>query len=195
MFVLVVGVYFKTCSRKQFIQNFYKMEILTHPTDLTRDNLEQWREQFVKKIGRTTKRTDSDRLILAVERREFEDRDLKTRKHMAVWQEVIFENEKGEVRDERGRSEKFKISEFEQKILDQNQDFKNQEIKKSALKEENGEWKLDSSLQEISRGGEAIVLEETIAGQIQAVRVACFDSALFTGDMEDYSFNWHLSKG
>ena len=28
-----------------------------------------------------------------------------------------------------------------------------------------------------------------------AVRVACFDSALFTGDMEDCSFEWNLSKG
>jgi len=28
-----------------------------------------------------------------------------------------------------------------------------------------------------------------------AVRVACFDSALFVGNMDDCSFNWHLSKG
>jgi hypothetical protein len=68
-------------------------------------------------------------------------------------------------------------------------------IKRSELKEENGDWNLDSSLKEISRGGEALVLEETISGLKVAVRVQCFDSALFTGDMKDYYFNSHLSKG
>jgi serine/threonine protein kinase len=50
-------------------------------------------------------------------------------------------------------------------------------------------------LEEISQGGEAVVFEEIIAGIQVAVRVQCFDSALFTGDMEEYSFNWHLSTG
>ena len=163
------------------------MKILTHPKELTRENLGKWRKEFVKKIGRTTTRTDLDRLILAIERREFKNK-------IADWTEVIFEDVTGKVTDEY-RSEEFEISEFEGKILDRNQNLKNKEIKKSALKEENGEWTLDGSLEEISRGGEAVVFKETISGLQVAVRVACFDSALFTGDMEDCSFQWHLSKG
>jgi hypothetical protein len=160
---------------------------------LTRDNLEEWRKEFVKKMTRTTTRMDLDRLILAVDRREFEIEE------MGKWTEVIFENEKGKVREKDGYSitysEEFEISEFERKILEQNQNLKNTEIKKSALTQENGEWTLESPLKEISRGGEAVVLEETIEGLKVAVRVACFDSALFVGNMDDYSFNWHLSKG
>ena len=165
------------------------MRISTHPKVLTRDKLEKWRKEFVKKMRRTTTRTDFDRLLLAVDRRQFE------KDWMAGWTEVTFENEKGKVTDKNGDSEEFEISEFERKILDQNQNKKKIELKKSALKEENGEWTLDCSLKEISRGGEAVVLKETIAGLKVAVRVACFDSALFVGNMNDCSFDWHLSKG
>ena len=165
------------------------MKILTHPRELTREKLEEWGKEFVKKIGRTTTRTDSDRLILAVERREFRYHPL------AVWMAVIFDNIKGKITTEEFGSEEFEISEFERKILDKNQNLKNTEIKKSALEEENGNWNLKGELKEISRGGEAVILEETIAGLKVAVRVACFDSALFTGDMDDCSFEWHLSKG
>jgi len=165
------------------------MRVSTHPEQLSRDNLEEWRKELVKKIGRTTTRTDSDRLILAVERRQFEDY------WKFQWTKVIFGNEKGKVTTEEGYSNDFEISEFERKILEQNQNLKNIEIKNSALTQENGEWTLESSLKEISRGGEAVVLKETINGLKVAVRVACFDSALFVGDMEDFSFQWHLSKG
>jgi hypothetical protein len=190
VFVFEVGVYFKKCSRKQFIQNFYKMEILTHPTDLTRDNLELWREQFVKKIGRTTKRTDSDRLILAVERREFNKHD------MTQWTEVIFEDGIGKITGKYA-SEEFIISEFERKILEKNQNQKlNGRItKKSELKEEDVEWQLENSLKKISSGGEAVIMEEIISGLKVAVRVQCFDSLLFTGDLKEYEFVWHLSNG
>ena len=142
------------------------MKVSTHPEKLTRESLEKWRKEFVKKMERTTTRTDSDRLILALDRREF--------RHDRIaggegWTKVTFENGKGKVTDEDGYSEEFEISKFERRILDQNQDLENQEIKKSALKEENGEWNLDGSLKEISRGGEAVVLEKTIAGLKVAV--------------------------
>ena len=120
------------------------MKILTHPKELTRDNLEKWRKEFVKKIGRTTTRTDLDRLILAVERRQFE-RDV-----MASWTGVFFENEKGKViteipsRFDNGvikefkiyKSEEFEISQFERAILEQNQNQKGRKIEKSELTEE-----------------------------------------------------------
>jgi hypothetical protein len=91
------------------------MEIFTHPRELTRKNLEIWRKEFVKKLAsrRTTTRTDSDRLVLAVERREFK------KEEMAEWTEVIFEEGKGKVTTKNGISEEFKISEFERKILEE----------------------------------------------------------------------------
>ena len=54
---------------------------------------------------------------------------------------------------------------------------------------------LEGKLDEISRGGEAVVLKERIEDVEYAVRVACFDSALFAGDTKDYSYEWHLSEG
>jgi hypothetical protein len=164
------------------------MEILTHPRELTRKNLEKWRNEFVKKLARTTTRTDLDRLILAVERREFENL------LMAEWTEVIFEDRKGKVMARYG-SEEFEISKFELKILEQDKNLKSGKILRSDLKEENCRWQFDKSLKKISYGGEAVVFEEIIAGIKVAVRVQCFDSELFTGGMEDYEYEWHLSNG
>merc|ERR1712176_370603 len=153
-----------------------KMRIETHPEQLSRANLEIWRKDFVKKLKRTTTRTDQDRLILAIDRREFEDWT------MAEWTEVIFGNEKGKVSytDKYGdfESEEFNLSDFERKILAKNENLRNQKIEKSSLKAEDGDWNLK---------GISSCLE-------YAVRVTCFDSALFTGDTMDYSYEWHLSE-
>ena len=166
------------------------MKTLPHPRELTRDNLKQWQTEFVKKIGRTTTRTDSDRLILAVERREFNRHD------MAQWTEVIFEDGIGKVTGKYA-SEEFIISEFERKVLEksQNQNLNGLIMKKSELKEEDVEWQLENSLKKISSGGEAVILEEIISGLKVAVRVQCFDSLIFTGDLKEYEFVWHLSSG
>ena len=165
------------------------MRISTHPKELSRENLEEWRKEFVEKVKRTTTRTDSDRLILAVERKEFGD------EWMAEWTEVIFDNDKGKATTKLGSSEEFEISKFERKILDRASNLKTRKILRSDLEEENGEWQLDKSLKKISSGGEAVVFEEIISGLKVAVRVACFDSALFVEDKEKYKFEWHLSKG
>ena len=125
---------------------------------------------------------------MAVERREFKYEP------MAEWTEVIFEDGKGKITDRNG-SEEFEISKFELKILDQAKNLKSGKILRSDLKEENGKWQLDTTMKEISSGGEAVVFEEIIAGLKIAVRVQCFDSALFTGDMEEYEYQWHLSNG
>ena len=147
----------------RLLRTFFKMEILTHPRELTRENLEIWRKEFVKKIGRTTTRTDVDRLILAVDRRTFVEDDIFAL--FPTWTKVIFEDRKGKVTKENGSSEEFKVSEFERKILERNQYLEKREIAKSELKEEQGEWQLDKTIKEISFGGEAIVLEEIIAGE------------------------------
>ena len=168
------------------------MKITTHPRELTEEVLEKWREEFVKKVKRKTSRTDVDRLILAVERREFE---IDIPSAACRWTEVVFENGKGKVSRKNRFLAEWKISDFETGILEKNPELKNRNIKKSDLREENAEWDLGSSLKEISRGGEAIVLDEKIGGLEVAARVQCFDSALFTGDIEDYKFKWHLSSG
>ena len=160
---------------------------ITHPSELTRENVEKWGENFVKKAKRTTTRTELDRLILAVERRQFKDDDV------ARWTEVVFDAGKGEVQVSWG-SEDWNISTFEKKILDANPGLLRR-IERTELKEENGEWQL-GSMKIISSGGEAVVLEETIGGLEVAVRVQCFDPFLFTKKaIGQYQFEWHLSGG
>ena len=66
--------------------------MINQPRELSRENLEKWGENFVKNVKRTTTRTELDRLILAVERREFENRWL------AKWTEVVFDDAKGKVK-------------------------------------------------------------------------------------------------
>ena len=160
---------------------------ITQPIQLSRENLEKWGENFVKKVERTTTRTELDRLILAVERREFKQ------SYMAKWTKVVFDDAKGEV-----RKDDWDISSFEKQILDANKDFR-RNINRAELNEENGEWKTASmksnGLKIISAGGEAVVLEETIKGMEVAVRVQCFDPFLFTRGIEEYEFEWHLSGG
>ena len=166
--------------------------ISTHPRELTEEILEKWRKEFVKKLKRTTSRTDVDRLLMAVERREFDGELFKID---ARWTDVIFENGKGKASWKNRVIALWNINEFERKILERNPHLKNRKIENSSLRVEHSEWNLDSSLIEISRGGEALVLEEIICGLKLVARVQCFDSALFTGDMENYKFKWHLSSG
>ena len=160
---------------------------ITQPKELSRENLEKWGENFVKNVKRTTTRTELDRLILAVERRQF------NYDHMARWTEVVFDAGKGKVQTRSYGSEDWNISTFEKKILDANPGLLRR-IERTELKEENGEWQL-GSMKIISSGGEAVVLEETIGGLEVAVRVQCFDPLLFTKGIAGYDFQWHLSEG
>ena len=50
---------------------------------------------------------------------------------MAEWTEVVFENREGKVTTKYDQSEEFKISEFERKILDLEQNLKARKINKS----------------------------------------------------------------
>ena len=161
--------------------------MINQPKELSRENLKKWGENFVKKVKRTTTRTELDRLILAVERRQFKN-DLS-----GEWTEVVFDAGKGEVKAGRWCSEDWKISTFEKKILDAHSGLL-RKIERTELKEENGEWQL-GSMKIISSGGEAGVLEETIGGMEVAVRVQCFDPFLFTKGIDKYEFEWHLSGG
>ena len=161
--------------------------MINQPIELTRENLENWGKNFVKKVKRTTTRTELDWLILAVERREFKS------DYMARWTEVVFDAGKGKVEAGFNGSEDWNISTFEKNILDANPGLLRR-IERTELKEENGEWQL-GSMKIISSGGEAVVLEETIGGLEVAVRVQCFDPLLFTKGIAGYDFEWHFSEG
>ena len=164
------------------------MEITTHPKELTRANLEIWTENFVKKLRRRTERTDVARLISSVERREFLDHEF------SQWSEVHFKNGRGSVYKADKKSEDFEVSVFERRILGENAD---RVIKRSELKAEQEVWELDQSLLKISEGGEAVILKEVVVegGSEYAIRVQAFDPAAFTDGIDDYDFQWHLSKG
>ena len=79
------------------------MKIISHPRELTKENLDKWLEEFLKKIKRTTSRTQLDRLILAVERRQFQD------DWMSQWTEVTFEDGKRRAARKDGDSEEWII--------------------------------------------------------------------------------------
>ena len=44
------------------------MKVMTHPKELSRENIRLWLETFVKKLKRSSTRNDLDRLILSAER-------------------------------------------------------------------------------------------------------------------------------
>ena len=176
-------------TKLEFHFDDFKMKMISsHPRELTRENLDKWLEEFLKKIKKTTSRRQLDRIILAVERRQFRS------DRMGRWTEVTFKDGKGRVVRENGDSEEWTISCFERKIIEASPDLV-RKIDRSELKEETGEWKLDETLKTISTGGEAIVLEEEIGGLEVAVRVQCFDPELFTRELDGYDFEWNLSKG
>ena len=167
------------------------MHVSTHPKELTGKAVKKWVKEFKTKLKRTTSRNDLDRLILSVERRDFEERNL------GQWEEVTFTNEKGKVCDD-VFSEEWAINSLQKAILDKNTELEGRTIRRSELQEETGEWILDKSLQKkvISAGGEAIVLEEKFGELDVAVRVQCFDSAMFVEEYKDeFEFEIHLSEG
>ena len=114
----------------------------------------------------------------------------------AHWKYVEFgEDGSGNI----GRREHFKITNFQKTILEEDKSLFGQEIGRSEVMQESGEWNLSEELEAkaISQGGEAIVLQENFDGLDVAVRVQVFDPFLFTEELknEDISYEIHLSRG
>ena len=170
-------------------------KVTGHPKELTKEVIKNWLDGFHKRLKRTTTRDDLDRLILSVERREFED-DY----YGAKWEEVTFEHGEGMTSSPYGM-EKWIVTKFQEKILERNPDFHGKKLERSKLKREEGEWILDPPLKrkKIAAGGEAIILNETFGNLDVAVRVQCFDPALFTEKFpaasDELHFEIHLSGG
>ena len=96
--------------------------------------IEKWLNGFLAKLKRTSTRTEKCRLILAVERMQFEDDDFA-----ALWNHVQFGEENGEIFWNKKSFQKIKITEFQKLILKSNAALKNQQIGHSEIKEEKGD--------------------------------------------------------
>ena len=158
---------------------------------LTKECIKKWQENFTKKLERTTSRKALDRLILSVDRVDFDNVE------GAAWTKVKFINGRGHVAYKDGQTE-FEVTPFQKKLLlDKNviEKYRDTWIPKSKLEEENGEWKDSEST--VYVGGEAIVFKESIGNVEVAVRVQAFDSALYTPECSDDQliYETHLSTG
>ena len=122
------------------------MRVSTHPKELTKDAVEKWLEDFKKKLKRKTCRDDLDRLILSVERSDFE------KKYIADWEEVIFENGKGKVSGGQWKKEEeWAITSFQKMIIGKNPHLE-RKIQRSELKEEiEGEYVKDGDITNIPK--------------------------------------------
>ena len=157
-----------------------------HPHQLTKESVDNWLKVFYKQLQRTSSRNHLDRLILSIERTDFNNTD------SAGWSEFIFENNVGKVHPE----SKWQATLLQKKILESNYDCRANFIPRSELKEETGSWQLNDSLKKklISKGGEAIVIMEEIEGLEVVARVQVFDPLVFTKN-EEIIYNIQLSKG
>ena len=160
---------------------------------LSKECVEQWREKFTKKLKRTTSRNALDRLLLSVDRVDFDNLE------GAGWTKVKFENGRGLVAFKNGQTE-FEVTPLQKNLLsDKNviEEFKDKWIPKSKLEEETEKWKDYNSKSMIYEGGEAIVFKEYIENVKVAVRVQAFDSALYTPECSDDQlfYDVHLPSG
>ncbi|CBY12806.1 unnamed protein product [Oikopleura dioica] len=156
-----------------------------------KNQIEKWLEGFLAKLKRTSTRTEKCRLILAVERMQFE-RDV----YAAWWKYVQFGEEKVEIiAYDNDSLQKIKITEFQKQLLKSNASLKNQLIGHSEIKEEKGEWQIPAELKTkiISEGGEALVFSEKFGFFETAVRVQIFDPFLFTNNFGLDLLTWKIN--
>jgi hypothetical protein len=135
-------------------------------------------------------------LILSVERMLFKDH-----KYAASWKYVRFGEDEAEILDEdKTPLQKIKITEFQRMILNSHKSFINAEIDRRKLKAETGKWTIPDDLNkpdEMSEGGEALVLTQKFEDFPIAVRVHIFDPYLFTAQFpsDKVTSKAHFEKG
>ncbi|CBY12814.1 unnamed protein product [Oikopleura dioica] len=160
-----------------------------------KNEIEKWLEGFLAKLKRTSTRTEKCRLILAVERMQFED-DW----YAAWWKHVRFGEENVKILDTginvgKKDLQKIKITEFQKELLKSNASLKNQLIGHSEIKEEKGEWQIPAELKTkiISEGGEALIFSEKFGICENAVRVQIFDPFLFSNNFGLNFLTWKIN--
>jgi hypothetical protein len=158
-----------------------------------KDEIGTWLTCFLAKLIRTSTRTQKCRLILSVERMEFEDH-----RQFIYWDYVRFRYHEVEIFDKHKKSrQKVKMTEFQRKILRENPELENEMLSRSDIRKETGEWTIPSELDIISLGGEALVFSENFGDSETAVRLQIFDPLLFTENFGLRSITWktHFRKG
>jgi len=163
--------------------------------EVLRDKIDEWVKLFLPKLERESTRTEKCRLVASVERHEF-GRFGSARN----WRFCKFDGNKGILFDENEEElEEFKATSFQKKILRQNPTLSNVVLDRSEIMEENGKWNLKNELKNklLSEGGEAIVFSEKFGENLMAVRIAVFDSFLFTKQFGAGQIKWrtHLISG
>ena len=159
-----------------------------------KEEIEIWLVDFLAKLKRTTTRTQKCRLILSVERMQFED-DW----HAVNWQFVRFDKDEAEIFWEDKSLQKIILTEFQKDILNSDHKLKGIRLSRSEIKEENGIWEIPADLRTriISEGGEALVFSNNFRNIETAVRLQIFDAFVFTNDFGLDSLSWkiHFQKG
>ncbi|CBY31500.1 unnamed protein product [Oikopleura dioica] len=153
--------------------------------------IEKWLKGFLAKLKRTSTRTEKCRLILAVERMQFENDN-----YAPLWQYIRFGEENGDIFGKFKQSlQKIKITNFQKQLLKSNAALKNKLIGHSEIKEERGEWQIPAELKikVISEGGEALVFSENFGICEFAVRLQIFDPFLFTNDFGLDLLTWKIN--
>ncbi|CBY43496.1 unnamed protein product, partial [Oikopleura dioica] len=178
---------------RKMLTEFALLTALTLNSDereVLRDKIDEWVKCFLPKLERESTKTEKCRLIASVERQEFGNES----KHYAVfWRFCKFGAKKGFIFDDNQKHlEKFKATSFQKKILRQNPTLKNVFLDRSEIKEENGKWNLKNELKNklLSEGGEAIVFNQKFGENLMAVRIAVFDSFLFTKQFGAGQIKW-----
>jgi hypothetical protein len=160
-----------------------------------KQEMEIWLTGFLAKLKRNSTRTQKCRLILSVERMNFEDNW-----NAVLWQYVRFGEEEAEIFEKDKTSlEKIKVTKFQKMILKSDSSLKNELLCRSKIKPETGKWDIPADLKnmKISFGGEALVFSENFGDLETALRVQIFDPFLFTNDFGFDSLTWkiHFQKG
>ena len=97
--------------------------------------VEKWLVNFTQRLNRTTSRGDLDRLILSVERTDFQS-DFN-----GTWKSFICQNGEGKVASVHKLVDgnKWNLTNFQKIILEKNPEFEGMNISRSQLREETGE--------------------------------------------------------
>ena len=163
----------KTSSKKRVKLPIWERENGKH-------EMETWLTGFLAKLKRTTTRTQKCRLILSVERMQFEEN----------WYASAWDS---------NSLQKMKVTEFQKMILKSDNTLENQLFCRSVIKAENGQWNIPTDLKTkmLSEGGEALVFAQNFGNKEIAVRIQIFDAFLFTEDFPSDLLFWkiHFRKG
>ena len=155
-----------------------------------KDEIKNWLKKFLRKLKRKTSRTNKCRFILSVERQIFDDDDFALK-----WDEIIIEAGGSEFQLKNYSEtwkKTFEASKYQkeliEKIFQEEKAYRRRNeiliIERSELREENDQWDFEG-LEKQNEGGEAILFFHQFEDEDDelAIRVQCFDPALFTEDL------------